>query len=147
MSERVIEPYHLVQTRRGWEVDAGPLDADGQLRTFLLSNIRSVEVLEGTFEIPGNLPQLLESQRATTTVRARLPQSSRWAADMYAEQVSVVEEDELTAVLDLELLPPVEQRVGLLVLVADASVVSPARLGDAGAQLAAELIRHHSRTE
>jgi proteasome accessory factor C len=46
VSEREIEPYRLVQTRRGWEVDAGPVDDEGRLRTFLLSNIREVEVLD-----------------------------------------------------------------------------------------------------
>ena len=40
VSERTIEPYRLVRTRRGWEVDAGPIDDRGKMRTFLLSNIR-----------------------------------------------------------------------------------------------------------
>ncbi|NHA00255.1 WYL domain-containing protein [Nocardioides sp. W3-2-3] len=57
VSEREIEPYHLVQTRRGWEVDAGPVGPDGSLRTYLLSNIRSVEVLERTFEVPAGLEE------------------------------------------------------------------------------------------
>ena len=38
-----------------------------------------------------NLPQLLEAKRATSRVRVELPQSGRWAADMYAESVTVLE--------------------------------------------------------
>ena len=44
--ERVIEPYRLLQTGRGWEIDAGPVDERGELRTFLLANVRESEVLE-----------------------------------------------------------------------------------------------------
>ena len=36
-TERVVDPYRVARTRRGWEVDAGPPDADGRLRTYLLS--------------------------------------------------------------------------------------------------------------
>lgn len=145
VSERTIEPYHLVQTRRGWEVDAGPPDDDGALRTFLLSNIRSVEVLDETFEPPSDLSARLQAQRTTTPVQVRVPHSARWAADMYAEQVTVVADDEATVVLDLELLPPLEQRVGMLLLVSgpDAAVLEPAGLIAAGPALARELLAHH----
>ncbi len=50
--ERTIDPLRLQQTKRGWEVDAGPLDAEGRLRTFLLSNIRSADVRAESFEPP-----------------------------------------------------------------------------------------------
>ena len=48
VTERIIEPLRLVQTQRGWEVDAGPVGPEGNLRTYLLSNIRSAEPLDET---------------------------------------------------------------------------------------------------
>ncbi|HWJ81371.1 MAG TPA: WYL domain-containing protein [Nocardioides sp.] len=145
VSERVIEPYHLVQTRRGWEVDAGPLDERGGMRTFLLSNIRAAEVRGDTFEPPADLGERLAAQRATAPVEVVLPHSGRWAADMYAETVEVLQADEESVKLRLQLLPPLEQRVGLLLLAAgpDAFVVAPAELANAGAVLAEELLVHH----
>lgn len=145
VSSRVIEPYHLVQTRRGWEVDAGPLDEQGHLRTYLLSNIRSVEPVGETFEPPADLAARLAAQRATHRVEVVLPHSGRWAADMYAESVEVLEADEESVKLGLELLPPLERRVGMLLLAAgpDAFVVAPPELDDAGAVLAEELLVHH----
>lgn len=145
VSERDIDPYRLVQTRRGWEVDAGPPDEQGRLRSFLVANIRKFEVLDETFSPPGDLERLLEEQRATTRVRVRIPHAARWAADFYAEQVTIVADDELTATLDLELLPPVPQRIGLLLLIAgqEARVLDPTALVAAGPELAAELLAHH----
>lgn len=148
VSEREIEPYHLVQTRRGWEVDAGPVGADGSLRTYLLSNIRSAEVLERTFEVPADVEELLAAQRATTRVKVVLPQSARWVADFYAERVTFVRDDHEHAEVDLELLPPVGPRVGRLLLVAgpDAFVVDPPALQAEAAAAAEELIAHHRGT-
>ncbi|KRB77067.1 hypothetical protein ASE01_09925 [Nocardioides sp. Root190] len=146
VTDRDIEPYRLEQTRRGWEVDAGPPDADGRLRTFLLSNIRSADLLDRTFEVPGDVTERLAAQRATSTVRVLLPQSARWAADFYAEQVTLVEDDEEDVVVDLELLPPVEGRVGRLLLAAGplATVLDPPDLDSAGVVLAEELMMHHA---
>ncbi|TWG97412.1 proteasome accessory factor C [Nocardioides sp. J9] len=148
VTDREIEPYQLVQTRRGWEVDAGPVDDEGRLRTFLLSNIRSAEVLERTFTLPDDVAERLAEQRATTRVRVLLPQSARWVADFYAEQVTLVEDDEQDVVVDLDLLPPVERRVGRLLLAAGplATVLAPADLDSAGVVLAEELMVHHSTT-
>jgi proteasome accessory factor C len=147
VTDRVIEPYLLVQTRRGWEVDAGPPDVEGALRTFLVSNIRAYDVLDETFTPPADLVRILEQQRATVRVRVRIPHRARWAADFYAEQVTIVADDELTATLDLDLLPPVDQRIGLLLLIAgaDAQVLDPTALVSAGPALAAELLAHHRR--
>ena len=147
VSEREIEPYSLVQTRRGWEVDAGPPDAHGRLRTYLLSNIREVRLLDRTFDVPADLPALLDAQRTTTTVRVLLPQDARWAADFYAERVRFVSDDEQEVVVDVDLLPPLERRVGMLLLAAGptAFVVEPAELQDAGVVLAEELLVHHAR--
>ncbi|RNL65394.1 WYL domain-containing protein [Nocardioides marmoriginsengisoli] len=143
--DRVIDPYRLVQTRRGWEIDAGPPDADGQLRTYLLSNLRSYDVLDESFEPPADLEARLVEQRSTRTVRVRVPHAARWAADMYAEQVTVVGDDEEDVTLDLELLAPVERRVGLLLLAAgaDARVVDPPGMISALADVAQQLLAHH----
>lgn len=142
---RVIEPYRLVQTRRGWEVDAGPADERGNLRTWLVSNLRSVEPLEDRFAPPAALGELLERQRATTTVQVRIPHTARWAADFQAERVRVVAEDDDEVTLDLDLLPPVAHRVGLLLLAAgeDARVLDPTSLLTAGPELARDLLAHH----
>ncbi len=144
--DRVIEPYRLVQTRRGWEVDAGPLDDNGRMRTFLLSNIRSVETTDETFTDPDRLEERLADQRATTGVRVRIPHAARWAADMYAESIRVVSDGEQDVTLDLEMLPPVEQRVALLALSAgeDAVVLDPPGLVAGIPALAADLLAHHS---
>ncbi|TNM37481.1 WYL domain-containing protein [Nocardioides albidus] len=146
VTERDIEPYRLVQTRRGWEVDAGPVDEQGRIRTYLLSNIRSVELLERPFVVPEDVAELLAGQRATTRVRVLLPQESRWVADFYAEQVTLVEDDERDVVVDLELLPPVEDRVGRLLVTAGptATVLDPPELDTAGVVLAEELLLHHA---
>jgi proteasome accessory factor C len=145
VNTRVIDPYRLVKTRRGWEVDAGPPDDDGRLRTFLLPHIRECEVLDETFDPPADLDELLADQRATSRVRVRVPHAARWAADFYAEQVDVVDDDDLATTLDLDLLPPVEDRTGLLLLIAgdDAQVLEPSALIAAGPALAAELLAHH----
>lgn len=149
VTERVVHPYRLVQTRRGWEVDAGPPDDLGRLRTYLVSNLREVEPVAGEAgeaAWPHDLERLLDEQRATTRVRLLLPQSARWAADFYAERVEFVEDDEESVVVDVDLLPPVERRVGMLLLAAgpEAMVLEPAALHAADVVLAAELFWHHS---
>jgi predicted DNA-binding transcriptional regulator YafY len=145
--DRVVEPLRMVQTRRGWEVDAGPVADDGTLRTFLLSHVREAEVLDETFEPPDDLERRLARQRTTTTVRVELPQGARWVADMYAERVTVVEEDESTFTADLELLAPVGSRVGLIVLAGGGSsrLLRPTSLlPETTAELEA-LLAHHEQ--
>lgn len=147
VSERVIEPLRLVQTHRGWEVDAGPVGPEGNLRTFILSNVRSAELLDETFEPPAGVESLLERQRRTITVRMELSQDARWAADMYAEQVTVVEQDESTLVADLELLAPVGDRVGLIILASgpETRVLSPNHVLPEAIGIIEELLRHHEK--
>ena len=43
--------------------------APAELRTFLLANVRESDVLEETFEVPSDLPRLLEGKRATSHPR------------------------------------------------------------------------------
>lgn len=143
--ERVVEPYQLVRTRRGWELDAGPVQANGQLRTYLLNRIRSYEVLGGTFEPPDDLDDLLRAQRTPTLVQLEVPHDVRWAVEKHAESVEVVQEDETSVRLRASMLEPVRQRVGLIMIDAGptARVLQPAELADAGAELARRLLTHH----
>lgn len=145
VTDRVIEPLRLVQTRRGWEVDAGPVGPEGNLRTFLVSNLRLVEVLDEGFEPPSGADSLLTKQRATTTVRMELAQDARWAARQHAESVTVVAEDEATFTADLELLAPVGERVGLIMLASGPStrVISPGSVLPDALGLVEELLQHH----
>lgn len=148
VTRRVIEPYRLLQTRRGWEVDAGPPDADGRLRSFLLANLRELTPLDETFEQPQQLDAMLERQRATETVRVQVPHAALWATDFFAEDVRWVADDADSATRDLDLLPPVAQRLGLLLLAAgdDVRVLDPAAYVSAGPDLARELLDHHRTT-
>lgn len=145
VTDRVVEPLRLVQTRRGWEVDAGPVGPEGNLRTFLLSNVRAVEVLDQGFEPPSGVESLLTKQRATTTVRMQLAQDARWAARQHAEGVTVVAEDEETFTANLDLLAPVGERMGLIMLASGPAtrVISPGSVLPEAMGLVEELMHHH----
>lgn len=146
VTERVVEPYRLVRTRRGWEVDAGPLDEAGMPRTFLVSGIRSVQLLDESFEPPHDLDARIARNRAVTAVELVVPQAARWVVDRFAERVAVLQEDERDVKLRADLLPPVRQRLGLVLVTAgpDAYVMEPAELRDAGRELARELLEYHA---
>ncbi len=148
VTRRTIEPYRLVQTRRGWEVDAGPPDDQGRLRTYLLPNVREYDVRDETFTLPEALEPLLATQRSTETVRVQIPHDALWAADFFAEQVRFVDDDATAATLDLDLLPPVDQRIGLLLLTAgeNTRVLKPSALIAVGPDLASDLLAHHRST-
>lgn len=143
--ERVIEPYRLVRTRRGWEVDAGPADEVAAVRTFLVSGISTCEVLDETFQLPADVDELLTTQRTPVTVELVVPQDRRWAVDRYSEAVTVLADDEESVSLRADLLPPVAQRLGLLLLCCgpDAFVMTPLDLADSGADVARVLLEHH----
>jgi proteasome accessory factor C len=143
--ERVIDPYRVVRTRRGWEVDAGPVHADGTVRTYLVSGITGLTVLDETFERPADADALVAANRAPVEVELVVPQSGRWAVDRFAESVAVLADDEDSVKLRAAFLPPVGQRVGLVLLCCgpDAFVMSPPSLDTAGAQLARRLLAHH----
>jgi proteasome accessory factor C len=144
--ERDIEPLKLVQTRRSWEVDAGPVEK-GTLRTYLLSNVRAATALDETFETPSGVDQLLHKQRETTTVRVRIAQDARWAARLFSEELYVVAEDEEWLEADLEMLPPAGERVGLIMLASgpETRLMEPTRLLPEAVGLARELLQHHSQ--
>lgn len=142
--ERVIDPYELVRTHRGFEVDAGPVDDNGSIRSYVVDEIRDLRVTEESFIPPENSEALCRAHRATTTVKVVVPRDREWTAEYFAEQV-VVEDRDDDVQLRLELLEPVAQRLGLIVLQAgpDAFVGSPAELADSAAEVAARLWSHH----
>lgn len=144
--DRVVEPYRLVRTRRGWEVDAGPPDDVAPVRTYLVSGIVDLEVTDETFEPPADLDGLLARNRAAEQVSLVVPQEARWAVERYAEATRVTDDDEGDVALTADLLPPVADRLGLLLLCCgpDAFVVSPESLADAGARTARQLLDHHT---
>jgi predicted DNA-binding transcriptional regulator YafY len=145
-SERVIEPYRVLRTRRGWEVDAGPADEAGRIRTFLVSGIREISLLEETFARPAELDELIATQRASVDVELVVPQTGRWAVERFAESVTLLQDDEESVKLRAAFLPPVEQRVGLILISCgpQAFVMAPPTLSDAGANVARQLLDHHT---
>lgn len=144
--ERQVEPYRLLRTRRGWELDAGPVQANGRLRTFLVSRIQSLTVLDETFALPADVGGLLRDQRAPTTVEVEVPHEGRWAVEKQSESVEVLSEDETSVRLRAQLLMPVDQRIGLMMIDAGpaARVIAPSEYVNSGPELARLLLAHHS---
>ncbi|MDQ1249147.1 MAG: proteasome accessory factor [Actinomycetota bacterium] len=150
MGERVIEPHRLVRTRRGYEVDAGPIDASGALRTFLVGRIRQIEVLGDTFDWPSGASELSRRSRATVTVSGFVPHSGRWAINKYAEAVRWEEGKvgEQEAWFEAQVLPPVHRRVSLMVISAGpGTVLDQAEYDAAIHDMAQELANHHRLDE
>jgi proteasome accessory factor C len=145
---RTIEPYRVVRTRRGWEVDAGPADELAAVRTYLVSGIVDARTTDERFDLPADLDDLLAANRRPETVELVVPQDSRWAVDRFAETSEVLADDEDDVALRAQLLPPVAQRLGLLLLCTspDAFVTAPAALRDAGVDAARALLAHHEAT-
>ncbi len=143
--ERVVEPWRVVSTRRGYEVDAGPLDERGRLRTYLVSGVREHELLAETFARPADADDRVAATRQVTEVRVVVPADKVWAVERFVESVRVERQDEDGAQLLLQVLPPVRERVGLLLAVAgpEAFVVTPSGLADADAETALRLLEHH----
>jgi proteasome accessory factor C len=145
---RTVEPYRVVRTRRGWEVDAGPPDDVAAVRTYLVSGLVGARTTDETFDLPADLDDLLAANRRPETVELVVPQDSRWAVDRFAESSEVLADDEDDVALRAQLLPPVAQRLGLLLLCTspDAFVTAPDALRDAGVDAARALLAHHGAT-
>ena len=143
--ERAIHPYRVVAGGRGWEVDAGPLDDSGRPRAYLLGNVRSLTPTPEHFEVPAGAAEAIQRNRATTAVTMVLPQDAAWAPDRLAESVALGASDSDDVTVHLDLVEPVAQRVGLILLAAQGRgfVVDPPDLADAGAVMAQRLLAHH----
>ncbi|MDQ1247774.1 MAG: proteasome accessory factor [Actinomycetota bacterium] len=142
--ERVIEPYQLVRTQRGFEVDAGPVQDNDRIRSYLVNQVRALEVLDEHFDRPSHADALCAANRRATEVRIVLPKDRQWVTEFLAERVEVVEGDDDVS-LRLEVIEPVAARVGLVLLQAgpEAFVVEPKALADADHDVALELLAHH----
>jgi hypothetical protein len=143
-TERVVDPYRVIRTRRGWEVDAGPPDDQRRIRTYLLSGVLSATVLDETFEPPEDLVALLVAQRRTTAVEFVLPPEEVWVVERLAERIEEVQRDDDDVVIRAYFLEPVPERVATaLVTAGPRAMVVDKELMDAGRDLARELLRHH----
>ncbi len=145
VGQRTIHPYRLLQTDRGFELDAGPL-VNGRPRTYLLRRMRSAHVVDDVkFDKPDNLESILDRDREPVRVQLSLPQGSHWVADRFAERTEVVAADGDDLTLDVFFLPPVDRRVALVLLVAGAEsfVIEPPEYSVAASQLAEHLFHHH----
>ncbi len=150
LSERVIEPYQVSSTSRGYELDAGPLDAEGKPRTFLVSRIRDHEVLEDRFQPEPRMAEAISANRALTAVSGTADHSAMWAVRHWAERVEQDHEDSQEVQFTAWLLPPVPQRVALICLVAGLTADGHAmvrldepELRQAVRDRAAALLAHH----
>lgn len=144
--ERVIAPYRITHTRRGWEVDAG-VAGSNDVRTYLVSGIQRLETLDETFEVPDRVDDLVEANRRLQSVVLIVPHRARWTVEAYAEAVDVLDEDEESLKLRADVLPPADTRIGLLLTSAgpDAFVLEPRELRDAGRNFARTLMQYHRR--
>ena len=144
VSARTVDPYELVRTRRGWELDAGPLQ-DGRARTYIVDRIISAAILEEQFERPTGLADLLSEERREEPVELVMPHGWHWLVDRFAERSQVVSADRSDAHIRGWFLPPVDERVGLILATAGprAFVISPESLADSGRFMADRLLRHH----
>ncbi len=142
--ERIIEPYALVRTHLGFEVDAGPVQDNGRIRSYLVNQIRDLERLDEPFERPANAEALCARNRVTTPVVVVVPADRAWVAERLADDVTVVQADD-DVELHVELLEPLAERTGLLLLQAgpDALVSTPALVADADVSAARILLEHH----
>ncbi len=141
---RIIDPYRVVSTSRGYEVDAGPLDEAGSPRTFLINQVRDWQVLEQRFTRPPGVAATLDANRELVAVHGYAPHEGMWAVFHWAERVDQGESDGFGVLFTAWLLPPLPQRIGLMMLLAgpDAYLDDP-DLDGYRANLAEELLEHH----
>lgn len=146
---RVVEPYRLTSTRRGFELDGAALDRGGDLRTFLVAGIREMRVLDEPFDLPDDADECIARTRRTTAVRLLVPLDREWVVERFAERVERGRADDDDVELTAHVVPPVRDRVGLMVTIAGpgAAVLAPAALTDAEVDTARQLLEHHALTD
>lgn len=144
VTSRIIHPYRVVSTSRGYEVDAGPLDAEDRPRTFLLRRVRDFEVLDDLFETPCAAAAAIDASRRLTAVEGVAPHRAMWVIRHWAERVEQFQSDSADVRFTAWVLPPVRARVALMALVAGPGVdLDDPDLAAAPTELAAELLAHH----
>lgn len=141
---RRVAPLRLVQTARGWELDTL---CDGEVRTFLIDRIRSATPTSEPFEVPAGIDARLRDHRRVTAVDLSVPQGWQSVVDRYAESSEVLRQDEDDALVRGAFLPPVDERIGMILVSAPGSfVVAPGVLNEAGPAMAQLLLAHHGLT-
>lgn len=145
ISTRVVDPYRLICTNRGWELDAGPLDDAGDPRTFLLANTSELEVLAEGFEVPDDIREILARNRAQIRVEVSLPQRAAWGADTQADSIDAIRSDAETTTLRVELSPPYAERLALLLAPSygQGMLMDHRELAADIGRVAQRLLRHH----
>jgi predicted DNA-binding transcriptional regulator YafY len=138
---RHVAPLRLIQTSHGWELDALQ---DGELRTFLIERIRSATATGEAFEVPAGIEARLAEHRAVTAVELSVPQGWLWLVDRYAQGSEIRRQDEDDVLVVAQFLPPVAERIGLILVTAPgAFVVEPNSLNESGGLMARMLLDHH----
>jgi proteasome accessory factor C len=144
VATRTIHPYRVVSTRRGYEIDAGPLDDQGRPRTFLITGIRDHQLLDETFDVPAEAAAATEANRTLTPVTGVAPHRAMWAVRHWAERVDQAGSDADDVAFTAWLLPPVAQRVALICLAGGPGIdIDDPTLAAATTQMATELLHHH----
>lgn len=139
--QRHVKPLRLVQTARGWELDA--LLGD-EVRTFLIDRMRDATISDETFEPPPNIQERLAAHRKVATLTLNVPQRYEWVVGRYAERSTVVAQDLADVTIEADFLPPVADRVGLILVTAPgAFVIEPNELNESGPRMARLLWEHH----
>jgi proteasome accessory factor C len=144
VTTRTIHPYRVVSTRRGYEVDAGPLDDDGRPRTFLITGIRDYQLLDRTFDLPAHAADAIAANRTLTPVDGVAPHRSMWAVRHWAERVDQSQADADDVAFTAWLLPPVPERVALICLAGGPGIdIDDPTLAQTAPDLATDLLHHH----
>lgn len=145
--ERVVDPYRLTSTARGWELDAGPLDGGGEPRIYLLSNIRELARLKSSFTVPEGIDDIIDNHRSVAEVTVVLPQQTAWSAMRLADRSDRVRGDDDMVTLKLYLSPPVVRRLAMVLAPAmgDCWIDGPGReeRTEQVHSLARRLLAHH----
>lgn len=150
VGDRVVEPYALRRTYLGFELDAGPVGANGRIRTFLLRNIWQIEMLDDRFERPADVEALIAANRDTVLVQLYVPMMSKRTYEGLMLDWRVVKEDDPRPdgerLLEVELQQPFAERLAMIMFRAgpgSAVESGPPELWDAAARRAQELLVHH----
>lgn len=145
ITTRVADPYRLICTNRGWELDAGPLDEQGKPRAFLLSNLDELQILDDTFEVPDGIGKILEENRAQLRVELSLPQRAAWGVDTQADRSETILSDAETINVVVELSPPYASRLALILAPTkgEGMLMSHRDLAPQVAEVGKRLLAHH----
>lgn len=141
---RVVHPYQVMSTARGFEIDAGPLDGAGAPRTFLLDRVLDHQTTNEIFARPPGIAEILTAHRKLTRVTGYTPHCGMWAIRHWSERIEEILVDSSGVAFAAWLLPPVQPRVALMLLLAgpEADVDDP-ELSAGRAARAKELLAHH----